>query len=44
MIGTTKESLIRTLNEFKNDKIIDLDGRHIAILAPEIIAMLSDLG
>ena len=44
LIGTTKESLIRTLIEFRNDKIIDLDGKHIRILAPEIIAMLSDLG
>ncbi len=44
LIGTTKESLIRTLNEFKNDKIIDLDGKHIKILVPEIISMLSDLG
>lgn len=44
LIGTTKESLIRTLNEFKNDKIIDLDGKRIKILSPEIITMLSNLG
>ncbi len=44
LIGTTKESLIRTLNEFKNDKIIELDGRRIKIVSPELITMLSNLG
>lgn len=44
LIGTTKESLIRTLNEFKNDKIIDLDGRRIKVVSPELITMLSKLG
>lgn len=44
LIGTTKESLIRTLNEFKNDKIIDLDGKRIKILSPDLITMLSELG
>ena len=44
LIGTTKESLIRTLNEFKHDKIIDLDGKRIQILSPELITMLSNLG
>lgn len=44
LIGTTKESLIRTLNEFKNDKIIELEGKRIKILSPELITMLSNLG
>lgn len=44
LIGTTKESLIRTLNEFKHDRIIDLDGKRIKLLSPEIITMLSNLG
>lgn len=44
LIGTTKESLIRTLNEFKNDRIIDLDGRRIKVVSPELITMLSNLG
>ncbi|MDX2415103.1 MAG: helix-turn-helix domain-containing protein, partial [Bacteroidales bacterium] len=44
LIGTTKESLIRTLNEFKNDKIIDLEGKRIKILSPDLITMLSELG
>ncbi len=44
LIGTTKESLIRTLNEFKNDKIIDLDGKNIRILSPDLIRVLSEIG
>lgn len=44
LIGTTKESLIRTLNEFKNDKIIELDGRSIKILSHELITILCELG
>ena len=44
LIGTTKESLIRTLNEFKHDRIIDLDGKKINILSPDLITMLSKLG
>ncbi|MFO7755806.1 MAG: Crp/Fnr family transcriptional regulator [Bacteroidales bacterium] len=44
LIGTTKESLIRTMNEFKNDKIIDLDGKNIRILSPELIKVLSEIG
>ena len=44
LIGTTKESLIRTLNEFKNDKLIELDGKRIKIISPELITMLSNLG
>ncbi|MEE4214936.1 MAG: Crp/Fnr family transcriptional regulator [Bacteroidales bacterium] len=44
LIGTTKESLIRTLNEFKNDKIIDLDGKKIKILSPDLVKVLSEIG
>jgi len=44
LIGTTKESLIRTLNEFKNDKIIDLDGKNIKILSPDLVKVLSEIG
>lgn len=42
--GTTKESLIRTLTEFKNDKIIDLDGKSVKINSKEIIKTLSKIG
>ena len=44
MAGTTKESFIRTINEFKHDKIITLDGRHINIVSMDIIKVLSELG
>lgn len=42
--GTTKESFIRTLTEFKNDKIIDIDGSGIHIKSMDIIRTLSQLG
>ncbi len=42
--GTTKESLIRTLTEFKNDKIIELDGKFVKIKSMDIIKTLSRIG
>ena len=42
--GTTKESLIRTLTEFKNDKIIDVQGKSISIISLQIVETLSKLG
>ncbi|MBN2486597.1 MAG: Crp/Fnr family transcriptional regulator [Bacteroidales bacterium] len=44
LAGTTKESFIRTLAEFKNDKIIDLDGSIVRINSLKIIKTLSQLG
>lgn len=44
LAGTTKESFIRTLAEFKNDKIIDLDGSKVKINSLKIIKTLSQLG
>jgi CRP-like cAMP-binding protein len=44
LAGTTKESLIRTLSEFKNDKIISMEGQEVEILSLEIIKTLSALG
>ncbi|MFO7844481.1 MAG: Crp/Fnr family transcriptional regulator [Bacteroidales bacterium] len=44
LAGTTKESLIRTLTEFKNDKIIELDGKSIKIKSMDIIKTLSRIG
>lgn len=41
---TTKESFIRTLTEFKNDKIIILDGKSVIINSLEIVQTLSRLG
>ncbi|MGM0375897.1 MAG: Crp/Fnr family transcriptional regulator [Bacteroidota bacterium] len=42
--GTTKESLIRTLSEFKHDRIINLNDRDVEILSLEIVRTLSRLG
>lgn len=42
--GTTKESFIRTLTEFKNDKIIEIDGSGISIKSMDIVKTLSNLG
>jgi len=44
LCGTTKESFIRTINEFKNDKIINLNGRKVEIVSMNLIKILSDLG
>lgn len=44
LAGSTKESFIRTINEFKHDKIIDLDGRDVKIVSLELVKILSELG
>jgi CRP/FNR family transcriptional regulator, polysaccharide utilization system transcription regulator len=42
--GTTKESFIRTLTEFRNDRIIKLEGKKVEILSMDIVKTLSRLG
>lgn len=42
--STTKESFIRTLTEFKNDRIIKLNGRKVDIISMDILKTLSRLG
>jgi len=44
LAGTTKESFIRTLTEFKNDKIIQIDNKSIKIVSYEILKTLSRIG
>lgn len=44
MAGTTKESFIRTLTEFKNDKIINLKASSIEIKSMDIVKTLHNLG
>ena len=44
MAGTTKESLIRTLTEFKNDKIIAIEKKSIKLKSFEILKTLSKIG
>ncbi len=43
-IGVSKKSFIRTLNEFKNDKLILVDGRKIHIVREDLLQMLSRMG
>lgn len=43
-VGTTKESMIRTLAEFRHDKIIELDDKQVEILSFEAINILSRYG
>ena len=40
MVGTAKESVIRTLSEFKGDAFIEINGSKITILQPEKLAQL----
>lgn len=44
LAGTTKESFIRTLTEFKNDRIIHLEGSHVEIISMDIVRTLCELG
>jgi len=44
LAGTTKESFIRTLTEFRNDKIIEIDGSEVEIKSMKIVKTLSELG
>lgn len=44
LAGTTKESFIRTLTEFKNDKIIEINGSEVEIKSLKIVKTLSELG
>jgi CRP-like cAMP-binding protein len=44
LVSTTKESISRTLTEFKNDKIIEIDEKNIVIKSPELLQILSKLG
>ena len=44
IISSSKESVSRTLTEFRNDKIIELDDRDIIIKSPDLLEVLSRLG
>ena len=43
-IGVSKKSFIRTLTEFKNDRIIKTNGKTIEIIEPLLLERLSKLG
>lgn len=40
MVGTTTESVIRTLSEFKDEELIKIQGRNVHILKPEILQQI----
>lgn len=44
LISSTKESVSRTLSEFKHDKIIDIEEKKIILKRPDILTMLSRIG
>jgi CRP-like cAMP-binding protein len=41
IVGTATETVIRLLSEFKNDKLIELDGKRIKLLNKEKISKIS---
>lgn len=43
-IGVSKKSFIRTMSEFSHDRLIEIEGRNITILEPELLERLSKLG
>ncbi len=43
IVGTATESVIRLLSEFKHDKLIDLNGRKIAILNEKALIRIGNL-
>lgn len=43
-IGVSRKSFIRTLSEFKNDKLITVDGKKIKIIREDLLHMLSRIG
>jgi len=44
LVYSSKESVSRTLTEFKNDKIIDIDDRLVNIKSVELLDILSKVG
>lgn len=44
LVYSTKESVSRTLTEFKNDRMIDIDDRKVALQSIDLLKILSRLG
>ena len=44
LVYSTKESISRTLTEFKNDRMIDIDDRKISLKSIDLLKVLSKLG
>jgi CRP/FNR family transcriptional regulator len=41
LVGSSRETVTRTLSRFKRDKLIQVHGTSILILSPEKLAQLS---
>ncbi len=44
LVSSTKESISRTLTEFKNDRLIDIDDRKVNLKSIELLDILSRMG
>lgn len=44
LVYSTKESISRTLTEFKNDRMIEIDDRKISLKSIDLLKVLSKLG
>jgi len=44
LVCTTKETVSRTLTEFRNDRIIDIDERKISLKSIDLLRILSNIG
>jgi CRP/FNR family transcriptional regulator, polysaccharide utilization system transcription regulator len=44
LVSSTKESISRTLTEFKNDRIIEIDDRDVNLKSIELLDILSKMG
>jgi CRP/FNR family transcriptional regulator, polysaccharide utilization system transcription regulator len=44
LVSSTKESISRTLTEFKNDRLIDIDDRKVNLKSLELLEILSRMG
>jgi len=44
LVSSTKESISRTLTEFKNDRLIDIDDRKVNLKSIDLLEILSRMG
>jgi CRP/FNR family transcriptional regulator len=44
LVSSTKESISRTLTEFKNDRLIEIDDRKVVLKSLDLLDILSRMG
>jgi CRP-like cAMP-binding protein len=44
LVQTTKETVSRTLTEFKNDRIIELDDKNVVLKSLDLLEILNKIG